>query len=67
MSVKLSLEVSDDLNQTLERLAESTHASKSDVLRRAISLMEVAVDAKKQGQSLGVVQGDVVKTRIVGI
>lgn len=50
--LRLSLDVSPELNKLLENLAGKTNSSKSDVLRRAISLMDVAVDAKDHGQKL---------------
>lgn len=67
-SIRLSLEVSPQLNATLEELAEKTHGSKSDVLRRAIALMEVAVHAKEEGKKFGVANKDQeLATEIVGI
>ena len=51
--VRLSLDVSPELYETLEQLANKTHGSKSDVLRKAIVLMEVAVEAKERHQKLG--------------
>jgi predicted transcriptional regulator len=50
--VRLSLDVSPELNDLLEQLARETHATKSDVLRKAIALMDVAVEAKERGQKL---------------
>lgn len=50
--VRLSLDVSPELNQLLEELARETHSTKSDVLRKAIALMDVAVEAKARGQHL---------------
>ena len=50
--VRLSLDVSPELNDLLERMASNTHSSKSDVLRKAIALMEIAVNARASGQSL---------------
>lgn len=50
--VRLSLDVSPELNQLLEELARETDSSKSDVLRKAIALMDVAVEAKEQGKKL---------------
>jgi predicted transcriptional regulator len=66
--VRLSLDVSAELNKTLEELADKTMGSKSDVLRKAIALMEVAVEAKEKGENVGVVnkKGELV-TRIVGL
>lgn len=54
-TVKLSLHVSPELNELLDYMSEATHSSKSDVLRKSIALMKVAVDSKAQGQSLGIV------------
>ena len=53
--VRLSLNVSPQLNDTLEALANTTHTTKSDVLRKAIALMQVAVEAKDNGQAVGIV------------
>lgn len=66
--VRLSLDVSPELNDTLERLAEATHGSKSEVLRKAIALMEVAVETRRAGKKLGIVEkGQPVATEIIGI
>lgn len=66
--VRLSLDVSPQLNETLESLAERTHGTKSDVLRKAIALLEVAVEAKEQGKDFGVAEkGTALATKIVGI
>lgn len=66
--VRLSLEVSPQLNAKLEELAEKLHGSKSDVLRRAVALMDVAVQAKEEGKKFGVANKDQeLATEIVGI
>lgn len=57
-TVRLSLDVSSELNELIEKLAAATNSSKSDVLRRAISLMEVAVEAKRQGKRVGIAEKD---------
>lgn len=66
--IRLTLDVSQELNRTLEHLAEQTGSSKSDLLRRAIALMEVAVDGKRKGQNLTLAdKEDRVVTKIVGL
>jgi predicted transcriptional regulator len=66
--IRLSLEVSSQLNAKLEELAEKIHGTKSDVLRRAVVLMEVAVQAKEDGKKFGVAHKDQeLATEIVGI
>lgn len=66
--VRLNLDISAQLNAKLDGLAESIGGSKSDVLRKAIALMELAVDAKNNAQKLVVVDSSnkIVK-EIVGI
>lgn len=66
--VRLSLDVSPELNQKLDELSEKIHGSRSDVLRRAIVLMDVAVRARDEGHKLGVVdKNQPLLTEIVGI
>jgi len=66
--IRLSLDVSPELNNMLDDMAEKTHASKSEVLRKSITLMEVAVQEKSKGNHLGVVGKDqkIIK-EIIGI
>lgn len=54
-SVRLSLDVSRELNDSLDKMAEETHSSKSEVLRRSIILMDLAVQEKMAGNHLSVV------------
>jgi len=56
--VHLSLHVSPELNQVLETLATDTHTTKSDVLRKAIALMEAAVSAKQHNLKVGILNED---------
>ena len=66
--VRLSLELSPELNSTLEELAEQTHGTKSDVLRKAIALMEIAVRAKSEGRRFGIAKPEQeLATEVVGI
>lgn len=66
--VRLSLDVSVELNQLLESLARTMRVTKSDVLRKAIVLMKVALDAKLKNKKLAIVDEDQpVQTEIVGL
>jgi hypothetical protein len=66
--IRLSLIVSAELNETLEELAGSQHTTKSDVLRKAIALYDVAAEAKKKDQRIGILDKDRnVLTEIVGV
>ena len=53
--VRMSLHISPELNDELEHMSEEAHASKSDILRKAIALMKVALETKKSGKKLAVV------------
>lgn len=66
-TIRLSLDVSPRLLQALEQLSTDTHGTKSDVIRKAIALMEIAVDAKRHGKKFGITDGDHLTTEIVGI
>ncbi|AFY47890.1 Ribbon-helix-helix protein, copG family [Nostoc sp. PCC 7524] len=46
--VQLTLELTPELNQTLEELANTIGTTKSDVLRQAITLMQSIVTAKEE-------------------
>lgn len=57
-SVRLSLEVSEELNEALDRMAETMHSSKSDVLRKSVALIDLALREKNNGNHLGVFNND---------
>lgn len=52
---RLSLDLDDDTQATLERVTASLNTrSKSEALRRAIALMDVVLEARKKGQRVGI-------------
>lgn len=64
----MSLVLSPDANALLEQLAEAIHGTKSEVLRRALTLMEVAVTAKKEGRAFGVAKpGQKLEREVIGL
>ncbi len=66
--IRLSLDVSPELNDLIEDLARRTDGTKSDVLRRAIALMDVAVKANERGKKVGVADEDeTLSTEFVGL
>jgi predicted transcriptional regulator len=52
--IKLSLEIPLELNARLEEIAKELGSTKSDVLRRALALIDVAHEARKQKKIVGV-------------
>lgn len=57
-TVRLSLDVSIEFNALIGELATDSNSTKSDVLRRAVTLLKVACDAKKQGKKVGIAERD---------
>lgn len=56
---RVNFDVSEELDRTLEKLVKQTgSSSKSEVLRRAIALMQVAADAKAEGRKLVIAEKD---------
>ncbi len=66
--IRLSLELSPEASLILDELVSGTSSTKSDVIRRGLALMKVAVDAKKSGHKFGVADNsEKLITEIVGI
>lgn len=66
--VRLNLQVSQELNRTLEEIAESAGSNRTDVIRQALALMKVAYTAKKEGRHIGLVSDPrKLDTEIVGL
>lgn len=53
--VRFSVEMSPELANKFEEMSESEHTSKSDIFRKALFLMHVAIDSKRGGNKLAVV------------
>jgi predicted transcriptional regulator len=67
-TIRLSLNVSPELYETLNTLAAKLHSTKSDVLRKAVALLEVAVRAKEEHKKFGVAApNQTLETEIVGL
>lgn len=67
-TIKLSLELSPDVNAKLEDFARKAHTTKSEVLRRSLGLYDIAAEAKEDGHKLGLLDKDrQVITEIVSI
>jgi predicted transcriptional regulator len=66
--VRLTVDVSPELNETLDQLAENAHLTKSEILCRAIALIKVAAQAHEKGQKLALIDKDQQgMTEIIGI
>lgn len=66
--VRVSLDISPQLYENLQALARDIHGTKSDVLRKSLVLLDVAVEARKNGKNLGLAdRSDQLTTEIIGI
>lgn len=66
--VQISLTISKQLDNMLEKLAYENDTNKNEVLRKAFALFEVANGAKDQGHKLGVLSKDrQVLAEIIGL
>lgn len=56
---RVNFDVSPELEETINKLVKLTgSASKSELLRRAIALMEVAAEAKQEGKKIVIAEKD---------
>ncbi|MBW4622741.1 MAG: ribbon-helix-helix protein, CopG family [Cyanosarcina radialis HA8281-LM2] len=56
---RVNFDVSPELDETINKLVKLTgSASKSELLRRAIALMKVAVEAKYEGRKIVIAEKD---------
>jgi len=66
--IRFSLIVSSELNELLEDLARAGQTTKSDVLRRAIALFDIAIEARRKNKRLGIFdQDNNLEIEIVGL
>ena len=66
--VRLTLDVSYELNERLEQLAKESVTTTSEVLRKAFTLFDLVADASKQNNRIAILDQDKnFLTEIVGI
>ncbi len=53
--VRFAMEMSPELAEKLDEMSEIEHTSKSDILRKALFLMHVAITSKGKGNQIAVV------------
>lgn len=67
MSKRLNVQFNDMQQEALTEMAHELGTTKAGVLKTALSLLEVALREKKQGNRIGVVKDEKVVKEIVGI
>lgn len=53
--VRMSLNMSPELSEMLEVMSSKAHATKTDIVKKAIFLMKIAMDSKEKGNQVAVV------------
>jgi hypothetical protein len=65
---RLSLDVTPKMKAIIDELAADSDSTQADVLRRAVALLKVVTDAKNQGETPALVDGEGrVTTKIIGV
>ncbi len=65
--VVLRLTISPELDAILDNMAEEVHGSKGDAILKALALFKIALDAKKEGKRIGILDDELnVEQEITG-
>ncbi len=67
MTKRLNVQFNDRQKKALDEMAAELGTTKAGVLKTALSLLEVALREKRQGNHIGVVKDNAVVKEIVGI
>lgn len=64
---KLIVDVTPELNETLDKLSSLTNSSKSEVVNKAVELMKSIIAYQKEGKVIGVVErlGESISVKII--
>lgn len=66
--VRLNLDLSPELYETLNNIAQQINGDNAEVLLKAIALLEVAVEAKQKGKHIWIADDNQnLETEIIGI
>jgi metal-responsive CopG/Arc/MetJ family transcriptional regulator len=67
-TIRMNVQISRDLTDLIDKIATDASAGRSDVIRQALALMEVAHSAKQRGKYIGIVSDRAkLESEIVGV
>jgi metal-responsive CopG/Arc/MetJ family transcriptional regulator len=67
-TLRFNLQMSQELSQVVDQIAESAGSNRTDVFRQALALMQIAHTAKKEGRHIGLVSDrSKLDTEIIGL
>jgi len=68
---RISLTISEEANREIQKLADRENITKSEAMRRALSLVKIANEAHQKDQELALVQNDgknlTIVARLLGV
>jgi predicted transcriptional regulator len=65
--IRVSIDISPELYAKLQGLSRDIRGTKSDVIRKSLALMDVAVQARKNGKKIGIAdKSEQLSTEIIG-
>lgn len=62
---RFTIDLTDDIDSSLTRIAKRRGITKAEAMRRAFALLEVADEAKEDRQRIGILSKDGDKLRVV--
>jgi metal-responsive CopG/Arc/MetJ family transcriptional regulator len=67
-TVRAQVVLSEELDQDINRAAEEAGSTRSEVVRKALTLYLAAIEKKKQGLKLGFAKPDqILETEVIGL
>jgi predicted transcriptional regulator len=64
---RMTIELPSEIVETVAQTAETLCVSKVEVLRRMFAILKITQEEKKKGNDLGIVNGDKVVARFLGV
>ena len=64
---RMTIELPDDIVEMVAKTAEKESVPKTEVIRRMFTILRISQEEKTRGNDLGIVNGDKVVARFVGI
>ena len=64
---RMIIELPDDIVQMVSKTARKESVPKTEVIRRMFTILRISQEEKTKGNDLGIVNGDKVVARFVGI
>ena len=63
----MTIELPNDIVEMVSQTAEKESVPKTEVLRRMFTILRITQEEKKKGNDLGIVNGEKVIARFVGV